>query len=172
MLIPCSGHQAQQLNWHRKATYLYTVPRHNLSKAAQGVHGWRWRGAFAMCLGSQRKAVWGRPSMDHHEFHLPLPLIPSPERFLGSMTLILISPVTVRKDAASQMRSWVSWGRFLPLELLFRRCAWKSRLQINMVRDVQFGGTAEAEWWTGVSLNSRQLASGCHNANYSLELLH
>lgn len=68
MLISCSGHQPQKLNIHRRETY-YTIPRHNWSEAAQGMHGWG-EAAFAVCLGSQRDSAWGRPSTEQYENHL------------------------------------------------------------------------------------------------------
>lgn len=67
--------------------------------------------AFAMCLGSQRDTTSGRPHMEKYESQLPLPLVPSLERFVGSITLVWISVMTMRNDAAlkQQVMRLMEW---------------------------------------------------------------
>lgn len=139
MLISCSGHQPQKLNIHRRETY-YTIPRHNWSEAAQGMHGWG-ETAFAVCLGSQRDSAWGRPSTEQYENHLPLPLIPFLESFFRSIILVWISAVTVRKDAAFQTESWASWGWFLPPAL------WE--MGLNEPASAEHGQRSAVCWHSG-----------------------
>lgn len=155
MLISCSGHQPQKLHTEGQAI---NMPSLGITWAQQHRECIdEGRDGFCHVPGKKQKCCL-RQIIHRAKWKKPFALAPCPGRFVGSITLVWISAVTVRTEAVSNNSSCAPWGGFLPPK--HREQGWKNRLQLNVAGAVHFAGIVEGVCWVG-TLSSKQLGEGC-----------